>query len=98
MSDQLSRIRLTWAVEMVDDILDGGHDVDIKTSFINVLGVSNGTSIYNAVMKNNPTFAPNIRRLEVCILSLLLVLAGTDLVGLRCDCGRVCQAVGLRPS
>ncbi|KAL8641496.1 MAG: hypothetical protein Q9228_001706 [Teloschistes exilis] len=61
----MNAIRLTWAVEMVDDILDGGHDVDIKTSFINVLGLSNGTSVYNAVMKNNPDFAPNISRLEV---------------------------------
>ncbi|KAL8690349.1 MAG: hypothetical protein Q9218_004190 [Villophora microphyllina] len=61
----MNAIRLTWAVEMVDDILSQGHDVDIKTSFINVLGVSNGTKVYNAVMKNNPTFAPNISRLEV---------------------------------
>lgn len=74
---------------MVDDILDGGHDVDIKTSFINVLGLSNGTSVYNAVMKNNPNFAPNISRLEVRILFPRLVLTRTDLVGLRRDCGRV---------
>lgn len=89
MPNRLCSIRLTWAVEMVDDILDGGHDVDIKTSFINVLGLSNGTSVYNAVMKNNPNFAPNISRLEVCVLLPLLVLTGTDLVGLRCHCGRV---------
>ncbi|KAL8839757.1 MAG: hypothetical protein Q9170_001628 [Blastenia crenularia] len=58
-------IRLTWAVEMVDDILDNGEDVEIKTSFTNVLGVKNGTKVYNAVMKNNPSFAPNITRLQV---------------------------------
>lgn len=50
---------------MVDDILDNGGDLDIKTSFIKVFGVKNGTKVFDAVMKNNPTFAPNITRLEV---------------------------------
>lgn len=52
---------------MVDNILDNGGDVAIKTSFINVLGVQNGTKVFDQVMKNNPTFSPNITRLEVCI-------------------------------
>lgn len=51
---------------MVDDILEGGGDVEIKTAFINVLGDKNGTDVYRAVMKNNPSFAPNVTRLEVC--------------------------------
>lgn len=64
-SDKPHRIRLTWAVEMVDDILDNGGDVEIKTSFTDVLGVKNGTDVFNAVIQNNPTFAPNITRLQV---------------------------------
>lgn len=54
---------------MVDNILDNGGDVEIKESFINVLGVNNGTRVYDAVMKNNPLFAPNITRLQVRTLS-----------------------------
>ncbi|KAL8802244.1 MAG: hypothetical protein Q9200_006659 [Gallowayella weberi] len=58
-------IRLTWAVEMVDDIIDKGGDTDIKTSFIDVLGPKNGTAVWQAVMKNNPSFSSNITRLQV---------------------------------
>ncbi|KAL9598174.1 MAG: hypothetical protein Q9219_004671 [cf. Caloplaca sp. 3 TL-2023] len=58
-------IRLTWAVEMVDDILDSGRDVTLKDSFTKVLGVDNATKVYDAVMKNNPSFAPGITRLQV---------------------------------
>ncbi|KAL8949479.1 MAG: hypothetical protein Q9222_004414 [Ikaeria aurantiellina] len=61
----MNAIRLTWAVEMVDDILDNGGDVTLRTSFTKVLGDKNGTSLYNAVLRNNPSFAPNITRLQV---------------------------------
>ena len=54
---------------MVDDILDGGADVEIKESFTNILGAGNGTKIYNDVMKNNPFFPPNVTRLQVRALS-----------------------------
>ena len=66
-SDYLNSIRLTWAVEMVDDILDNGGDKDIRTAFLDVLGPQNGTQVFDAVMKNNPSFAPNITRLQVLI-------------------------------
>ncbi|KAL8709785.1 MAG: hypothetical protein Q9220_005571 [cf. Caloplaca sp. 1 TL-2023] len=63
---------------MIDDILDNGGDVALKTSFANVLGDKNGTDLYNAVLKNNPSFAPNITRLQVdlpfkpCLMSILM--------------------------
>ncbi|KAL8804438.1 MAG: hypothetical protein Q9182_002543 [Xanthomendoza sp. 2 TL-2023] len=58
-------VRLTWAVEMVDDIIDKGGDKDIKTAFVDVLGSKNGTTIWQAVMKKNPSFSSNITRLQV---------------------------------
>ncbi|PYH96903.1 cellulase family protein [Aspergillus ellipticus CBS 707.79] len=58
-------IRLTYAIEMIDDIYETGADVSIKTSFINALGETNGTTIYNDVIKNNPQFNENTTRLEV---------------------------------
>ncbi|KAL8861009.1 MAG: hypothetical protein Q9178_002522 [Gyalolechia marmorata] len=64
-SDYLNSIRLTWAVEMVDDILDNGGDKAVRTAFLDVLGPQNGTKVFDAVMKNNPSFAPNITRLQV---------------------------------
>lgn len=53
---------------MVDDILDHGVDVEIneiRTSLNTALGVENGTRVFDAVMTNNPSFAPNITRLQV---------------------------------
>ncbi|KAL9006905.1 MAG: hypothetical protein Q9188_000360 [Gyalolechia gomerana] len=64
----MNTIRLTWAVQMVDDILDHGVDVEIneiRTSLNTVLGVENGTTVFEAVMTNNPSFTPNITRLQV---------------------------------
>ncbi|KAL8871370.1 MAG: hypothetical protein Q9174_002779 [Haloplaca sp. 1 TL-2023] len=58
-------IRLTWAVEMVDDILDGEGDVPIKDAFIKALGEKNGTAIFRAVVTNNPTFTETTTRLQV---------------------------------
>ena len=59
-------IRLTFAIEMIDDIFENdGSDVPIKTAFINALGVENGTRIFEQVLTNNPRFGENITRLQV---------------------------------
>lgn len=56
-------VRLTWATEMVDQILDGGADVQLLPSFIAALGAENGTRIYENVIGHNPDLA-NATRLE----------------------------------
>jgi hypothetical protein len=66
----MNAIRLTWAVEMVDDILDHGGDVSIKASFARALGEHNGTRVYDDVVRHNPRLA-NATRLEVCWVSLM---------------------------
>ncbi|PWY76068.1 cellulase family protein [Aspergillus sclerotioniger CBS 115572] len=58
-------IRLTFAIEMIDDIYETGADVPIKTSLINALGDTNGTKIYEDIVGNNPQFGENTTRLEV---------------------------------
>jgi hypothetical protein len=58
-------IRLTYAIEMIDDILDNGGDVSIQTSFQTALGTTNGTKVFNEVLKNNPSFSSNTTRLQV---------------------------------
>jgi hypothetical protein len=57
-------IRLTFAIEMIDDIYNGG-DVTLETSFANALGSSNGTTVYNEVLSNNPSFDSSTTRLQV---------------------------------
>ncbi|RAH49530.1 cellulase family protein [Aspergillus brunneoviolaceus CBS 621.78] len=58
-------IRLTFAIEMIDDIYDNGADVPIKTSLINALGETNGTAVYNDIISNNPQFNDETTRLQV---------------------------------
>jgi hypothetical protein len=63
-------IRLTYAIEMIDDIYAGG-DNTMKTSFINALGTTNGTAVFNEVVKNNPQFSASTTRLQVSQYNVL---------------------------
>jgi hypothetical protein len=58
-------IRLTYAIEMIDDILDNGGDVSIQTAFQRALGTTNGNKVFGEVVKNNPSFSSKIARLQV---------------------------------
>ncbi|KAH6639824.1 glycosyl hydrolase family 5 protein-like protein/cellulase [Boeremia exigua] len=58
-------VRLTFAIEMLDDIVDNGGDVTLQNAFKKALGDANGTTIYNQVIKNNPQFGPSTTRLQV---------------------------------
>lgn len=62
-------IRLTFAIEMIDDILDNGGDVAILDSLINALGETNGTAVFGEIITNNPQFSENTTRLEVPMLT-----------------------------
>ncbi|KAH0336524.1 glycosyl hydrolase family 5 protein-like protein/cellulase, partial [Aureobasidium melanogenum] len=57
-------IRLTYAIEMIDDIYEG-VDSSLKTAFIQALGETNGTKVLKEVLASNPTFTENTTRLEV---------------------------------
>lgn len=58
-------VRLTFAIEMVDDILDNGGDVTLNQTLINALGQENGTIILGDILNNNPQFTANTTRLQV---------------------------------
>ncbi|QDS77358.1 hypothetical protein FKW77_005508 [Venturia effusa] len=57
-------IRLTFAVEMVDNIFEGG-DVDVQTSLKRALGDADGVILWKKIQEKNPTFGNTITRLEV---------------------------------
>jgi hypothetical protein len=57
-------IRLTYAIEMIDDIYEG-KDSSLKTAFIQALGEVNGTEVLKQVLSANPSFSENTTRLEV---------------------------------
>ncbi|OHE96043.1 endo-beta-1 [Colletotrichum orchidophilum] len=58
-------VRLTFATEMVDDIVEKGGDVDLKTTLQNALGPENGTAILKQILQNNPAFNESSKRLDV---------------------------------
>jgi len=59
-------IRLTFAIEMVDEIYNNdGEDIDLQTAFISGLGQDNGTAKLADVLANNPQFTEQTTRLEV---------------------------------
>jgi len=65
-SSGFNSIRLTFAIEMIDQIFEnGGQDIPISTAFIAALGTENGTKIFNQVLANNPSFNLGTTRLQV---------------------------------
>src|SRR5947207_5584817 len=50
-------IRLTYAIEMIDDIYGTGSDITLEATFVKALGQTNGTKLLNAVLQHNPQFS-----------------------------------------
>ncbi|CAO2652928.1 Nn.00g023390.m01.CDS01 [Neocucurbitaria sp. VM-36] len=60
----MNAVRLTFAIEMIDDIKDRGGDVTLQAAFKKGLG-SNGDKVLQQVLKNNPQFTASTTRLQV---------------------------------
>ncbi|KAF2824435.1 glycosyl hydrolase family 5 protein-like protein/cellulase, partial [Ophiobolus disseminans] len=60
---KMNSVRLTFAIEMIDDIKDRGGDVTIQKAFQKALG-SKGDAVYANVVKNNPQFSATTTRLQ----------------------------------
>ncbi|RDL38898.1 Uncharacterized protein BP5553_03238 [Venustampulla echinocandica] len=61
----LNMVRLTFAIEMIDHILDSGGDVTIKDSLTTALGTKNGPTVLNKILAKNPQFTASTTRLQV---------------------------------
>lgn len=73
-------VRLTFAIEMVDDILDNGGDVSLSATLVKALGDANGKTVLGKILKQNPQFTAETTRLQVrkfkqrfCIYESLLI-------------------------
>ncbi|PVH92854.1 glycoside hydrolase family 5 protein [Periconia macrospinosa] len=58
-------VRLTFAIEMIDDVLDHGGDVKVTDALNKALGTTNGTKVWGQIVKNNPSFGAGTTRLQV---------------------------------
>lgn len=96
-------IRLTYAIEMVDDYLGDSPNQSLKATLANALGEDDGATVLEQILDNNPQFTEETTRLEVQIplLTLSVVAVGHDtgmlntIVGFRCCCRRGCPSRGV---
>lgn len=58
-------VRLTYAIEMVDDILDNGGDVKLSDALDKALGSANGSAVLKQILQQNPGFSAETTRLQV---------------------------------
>lgn len=62
----MNAIRLTYAIQMVDQIYaNGGKDTTVQASFTNALGSTNGPKVFAQFLAKNPSFNSSTTRLEV---------------------------------
>lgn len=62
----MNAIRLTYAIEMVDQIYaNGGKDVAISTALTKALGATNGPKVLAQIVAKNPQFSAETTRLQV---------------------------------
>lgn len=61
----LNSVRLTFAIEMIDDYLSNSPNQTLEKSFLNALGDANGTIVLNQILEKNPEFTKETTRLEV---------------------------------
>ncbi|KAK2753459.1 hypothetical protein FQN54_007849 [Arachnomyces sp. PD_36] len=61
----LNAVRVTFAIEMLDDIIDNGGDKTLQETFEIALGAGNGSLVLEDVLANNPQFNATTTRLQV---------------------------------
>ncbi|KAM0721311.1 hypothetical protein Q7P37_003599 [Cladosporium fusiforme] len=58
-------VRLTFAIEMVDDIYSDSPDQTLEATLVKALGQENGTVILDQILEHNPELTAETTRLEV---------------------------------
>ncbi|PPJ51646.1 hypothetical protein CBER1_08827 [Cercospora berteroae] len=58
-------VRLTYAIETIDDIFSNSPDQSLEKTLTRALGEANGEKVLEQVLKNNPGFTKDTTRLQV---------------------------------
>lgn len=95
----MNAVRLTYAIEMIDDIYANSPDQTLEATLVKALGQENGTAVLSQILEHNPQFNSETTRLEVCCSPLhavrgLMLIRGT---GLRRSRSRARQTGDLDP-
>lgn len=68
-------VRLTYAIEMIDQIYENGEtDITIQRALTDALGQEHGTTVYNSIIENNPSFNDETTRLQVSLIPFFILL------------------------
>ena len=78
-------VRLTFAIEMIDDYFNDSPNQSLQATLNNALGAANGSSVLEQILSNNPQFTAESTRLDVSALfrCSVVMLTAEDL---RCCC------------
>lgn len=90
-------VRLTFAIEMVDDIFSDSPDQTLQATLVKALGEQNGTTVLSQILDHNPQFTSDMTRLEVRQRPLVW-FGVTNLIpsqGLRRCSSRACRTTNL---
>lgn len=63
-------IRLTYAIEMIDDIYSENPNSTLKGTLVNALGSENGSAVLAQILSKNPQFTESTTRLEVLWITI----------------------------
>ncbi|USW53718.1 Putative glycoside hydrolase superfamily [Septoria linicola] len=58
-------VRLTYAIEMIDDYYTNSPNQNLQNTLTNALGATNGTKVLQQILQNNPQFTAKTTRLQV---------------------------------
>ncbi|PIA93602.1 hypothetical protein CB0940_04214 [Cercospora beticola] len=58
-------IRLTYSIEMVDDIYSNNPNSTLKNALVRAIGSENATIVLDQIIQNNPSFSESTTRLDV---------------------------------
>ncbi|KAL5444617.1 hypothetical protein PMIN06_008357 [Paraphaeosphaeria minitans] len=61
----LNSVRMTFAIEMIDDIYSNNPNQTLEKSVINALGQDNGTLVLEKILKHNPQLTNQTTKLDV---------------------------------
>ncbi|KAL2865318.1 cellulase family protein [Aspergillus lucknowensis] len=60
----MNTIRLTFPIQLVDEIIDNSEDTTIYDSLVNALGSDNGPAVFEQIVSVNPQITDTTTRLE----------------------------------
>lgn len=67
-------IRLTFAIQIIDEIYTNGKDTTLQTALNNALGTTNGPKVLQQIINKNPQFSASTTRLQVSSVSPFMTI------------------------